>query len=339
MSFNKFMNEVVPIISEFYSKYTGVMNFIKQFKNLDEYAKTLNKLNGSNFSGSEIIELGEKLNSNYHTIDMFLQLASFMNDCSEFQASIQKGSDPVKMFKRIDKVNDLILEKSKSVIFMDGTTMYEPIKIMFDDFYRDGFAELLSVEKLKQELELERQSEQLASLNQKIKDEPKLKLFEAINDKFAKLVLEMNSLQKIDMFADDILMLMDKMDEFDKCYSMPFANATPENVEKQAETDLNQIENEMSTIKTNIAQALAYAGVDIADILREKHSYQIRDYVEKLRLLSEKYNKMFSELGEDFEGVSSTVLLDAFKKANAMYKLVEEMKANSFVVDIARFSK
>lgn len=268
----------------------------------------------------------------YIVIDEFLTLYNYINMIPTSYMNADKELDPIELFKKYINTNKLLIKTAKKTPIHDDSkhTIYDVSKIYFDKHLTPEFKELLSVEKLKEELAAELKESKETDENKKV-----VSYYKNANAENELIDRELGVLKNIAIASDEIKKIENEKIKFNKTFGDKFVAVDDESMISVAREYLAKIIISINNTKNNIADALIYAGDDIKDILREKHSYQIREYIEKLAKMSEKYGKTLSSA--DMQ--NSDELLALYKKAMAMYKVVDEMKANSYVVDISRFSK
>lgn len=279
-----------------------------------------------NYSFQEISNSLEQSKIICNAIDEFLAMYNYIQMAANFYMDADKEQDPVVMFEKFKKLNKVLVNNAKKTIMnLDGANLYDITKEIFDGYLTPQFMELLSVEKLKAELEE----------NKKNTTIEKVSYYKEANKEKQFIANEIKNLSNIEIASDELLKIEIEKEKFDKNFGNEFVAIDDENIISYAREQLAKIMLEISKIKQLISDALIYAGDDINDILREKHSYQSREYVKNLTVMSNKYTSALKSA--DMQ--NSEELLSLYKKAMAMYKVIDEMKANSFVVDMSRFSK
>ena len=310
------------------------------------YGDLINKLNNRNnqqmivkddsgrvLSNDEIETELQSAYNNFGILKMVFDFREYDIKIAQFLQSLMNIDDPVVLFKRINRANKQIIDLAKNIeLFHTKENFYEKIKAVVDYYLNEEFYETFSMDKLKEEIE---QEKLLQIKEKKVAEKPKVSHVDLANDGYALIKKDLLNLNDIDLFLEDKEFIYERKSQLDSLTKFPITKVDESKDYENISFRVMDIIISLEILKKDIANVLRYSNEDIKDILREKHSYQIRDYVENLKLMSDKLQKMLNE----FDEMDSSQLLAAYKKVLAMYEVVEEMKANSFVVDISRFSK
>lgn len=276
------------------------------------------------------------VHGNLRVIDIFIDIYNYAIEVAKLKESVRLDEDPVKLFKKIEFINRTIVEKAKRLHISDEETLYDSANMVIDEFLNDEYYQILSLPQLKKELKEE--SMQRANDNLHINNGGsgfKKKLYELLNIENDEVDIDLGNLKKIGLVDEQIALVVDKKDKFDKQFSVPFVAIDDEMILELAQDRILELKNDIDFIKRQIFDAFSYVSLDIKDILREKHAFQIGKYIEKLRELSEKFDKMIGEL----DYTDSAELFNAYNKVLTIYNVISEMKQNSYVIDVSRFSK
>ncbi len=326
---SKLIDDIMPRIEESKAYYDKIVGSMNTAPNDNVIVQTLLN-NGADFSEKNIKEAIKIARDNKQVLDTFFGLYDYIITISNMHSGISAEEAPVALFKKYAKLNKNVVALAKETMVNEKQTIYDAAKSIYDDFLTPELAELMSVVTLRQEIEAEQ-----AEMPVVKKSEVETPVYELANAEKLAIEEDISNLQKIEIAQDDMFEILAKKEHYDGMFTSSFIQIDDKTLIEMAREYLAEIAQMIEMLKQKIAAALEYAGIDIKDILREEHSYQIRDYVQKLRGMSDKYSKMLGELDKN----DASQLVSAYNKALSMYAVVDEMKANSFVVDVARFSK
>ncbi len=343
-SFNKYMAELLPALKEKVEFHSFINSYMdKHSREAIINSATKSPYLTKKYSPKEIKEaiyMGDEV---FSTFTYMNSMVEYMQNLAFLRQTINVKGDPIELFHQIEQVNAQImftvelLGNRLGSEEIAGLLRGDIVKYL-ENMYKEGFGELFSVDALREELAIEAEAQRKIEIERKVEQERKAES-QQLNDRRKNAQKDVDNLQQTSFCGDEILAIMQQLDEFDQTFLLPFGSDMSREYINYANAELALIELDIESVKQKIAAALAYAGEDIKDVLREKHSYQIREYVEKLKTMSGKYGTKFAEFSNPQAQIASEALVEADSKAQAMYKLIEEMKANSFVVDMARFSK
>lgn len=296
---------------------------LKVFNNASDEEK-MYILNSKKESEEEYVS---RVSMNISVCQQFLDMIDFLKQISKYQEKIENSGSNIKFLKNIEKVNKQMLDKMTQMN-IGSQTLYDVAKRIIDYHFDEEFYKMASVDRLKDEL-AEKQSSVVK------KEKPQEKPYKKANQNYEKINKELSILSEIDICGDETRKILDEKDEIEKTERLPFTATDVDRIVALTNGKFEKMIEKIASVKVKIANALEYVGNDIRDILRDSQPYIIRDYVAKLKTMSSKYDKLFSEYDKN----DSASLLKLYKKANDLYAVIEEMRNNAYVVDIARFVK
>ncbi len=326
---DEFMNEVVTAATGLKMAYKEIL---EKSNKAEKYARKLIKKLGMSVESS--ITVGENINieaikTNIKTIDKFLGFAEVMSKVAKYGEELSKNNGPSKIWflKTVKYINNDIVRDLNRHFISQGDFM-KTLSMMVEQI-----KEITNqAERIRKILESEQNLKKEYNTCKPAKVEKPQ--FEILNKENEKINAELEALVSMGMFLDEVEGIVDFKSSFDRAANPPFNESTVIETAQEAFVEVNE---QIKMVKQKIAAYLAYLGEDIEDVLRDKQPYLVRDYVEKLKFMSDKYGKMMSEL--DIENIDVNKLAELAAKAQTMYGVVDEMRENAYVVDAARFSK
>ena len=330
LELSKQIDEAMPKLEESRDYHNNIVEKINSSPSETLLIRGL-KNSGNDYSNEEIKKALTGIKMNKKVLDVFFNLYNYVISILKRHADIAQEESPVIQFKNFKKFNKFSTELAMSSMANENQTIYEVAKKIFDSHLNDELDELLSITSLRLQIE----QESCENKKTEAVEQVKTPLYELANAEVNIIENDIEELSKIDIAGEDLAKIIARKQHYDGIFGHKFVKVDDSTLIEIARDYLAEILIMISELKSKIFDTLDYAGADIKDILREKHSYQIRDYVEKLKVMSAKYQTLLEGLNKE----KASELVFAYSKALAMYKVVDEMKANSYVVDISRFSK